>query len=83
MGLMPLVRLLQKLRNRKDFSIMQLVKKTLPTEPRLKKMPAYIHKKKILHINRYRRRGKGLPYGTGSKEVGADRRRKVRDGIIL
>ncbi len=24
-----------------------------------------------------------MPYGTGSKEVGTDRRRKVRDGIIL
>jgi hypothetical protein len=46
-------------------------------------MPAYIYEKKILHINRYRRRGDGLPYGTGSKEVGTDRRRKVRDGIIL
>ena len=46
-------------------------------------MSAYIYEKKILHINRYRRRGDGSPYGSGSKEVGYDRRRKVRDGIVL
>jgi hypothetical protein len=46
-------------------------------------MLAYIYEKKILHINRYRRRGDGSPYGFGAKEGAYDRRRKVRDGIIL
>ena len=42
-----------------------------------------ISEKKILHINRYRRRGDGSPYGSDSKKVVYDRRRKVRDGIIV
>ena len=46
-------------------------------------MPAYIYEKKILHINRYRRAGDGSPYGSGPKKVNSDRRRKLRDGIII
>lgn len=46
-------------------------------------MPAYIHEKKILHINRYRRAGDGTPYGSRPKDARSDRRRKIRDGIII
>ena len=46
-------------------------------------MGAYVYQDKILHINRYRRQGDGAPYEFGPKEVGNDRRRKLRDGIIL
>jgi hypothetical protein len=46
-------------------------------------MPAYIYENKILHINRCRRKGDGAPYGYASKEVVNDRRRKLRDGIII
>jgi hypothetical protein len=46
-------------------------------------MGAYVYQDKILHINRYRRNGDGAPYESGPKEVGNDRRRKLRDGIML
>jgi len=46
-------------------------------------MPASIYENKILHINRYRRAGDGSPYGSGPKKVSSDRRRKLRDGIII
>jgi len=46
-------------------------------------MAAYIYEKKILHINRYRRAGDGSPYGSGPIKVSSDRRRKLRDGIII
>lgn len=46
-------------------------------------MEAYVYQDKILHINRYRRKGDGAPYESGPKEVGNDRRRKLKDGIIL
>ena len=46
-------------------------------------MGAYVYQDKILHINRYRRQGDGAPYESGPKEIGNDRRRKLRDGIIL
>ena len=46
-------------------------------------MPAYIREKKILHINRYRRAGDGSPYGSEHKKISSDRRRKLRDGIII
>lgn len=46
-------------------------------------MPPYIYENKILHINRYRRAGDGSPYASGPKKRSSDRRRKLRDGIII
>ena len=44
---------------------------------------AYVYQKKILNINRYRRKWDGTPYDSGSKREEYDRRRKLRDGLIL
>jgi len=45
-------------------------------------MSKYVYQKK-LHISRYRRKGDGTPSSQGSKDDSTDRRRKVRDGIII
>ncbi len=44
---------------------------------------AYVYENKILHINRHRRKEDGSPYVNGSSGVDNDRRRKIKDGIIL
>ena len=46
-------------------------------------METYVYQNEILHPNRYRRKGDGIPYGSGSKGVIYDRRKKVGDGILL
>jgi hypothetical protein len=46
-------------------------------------METYVDQNKILYPNRYRRKGDGVAYGSGSKGISYDRRKKVGDGILL
>ena len=46
-------------------------------------MGKYVYQKKKLHISRYRRKGDGTPSRQGTKDGSTDRRRKVRQGIII
>ena len=46
-------------------------------------MATYVYQNKTLHICRYRRKWDGIPHASGSKGSSYDRRRKVKNGLII